>query len=600
MSKRSIIALFILFYSTSIWTQEKPGYEKKYYVDKKTGGLYWNMELPFYVKLLSSPIDAGITLKSDLQDKKQGPKPSYFDTEGHNTIRTPWAIDPETKEYVYPKQDLVFEIFADGSAPITKSKFFNAPVFNKDGKVFYGKGLKISISTTDKYSGVQELEYSINKENYKDYNDTLSINKEDDFLLQFYAADNVGNIEETNKKTFTVDVSAPETFHSVTGIDLENNIISAKTKIYLDVSDNITGVSGTYYSIDGSSENTYKGGAIPIKQLSNGDHDLEYYSIDNVNNKEKKKTFKFYLDKLAPILSSDVLGDKYVVNEQVYFSGRTKLKLTAVDNKAGVKNVLYSIDNSEFMVYKNPFYLPSEEGFHLIKYYAVDNTENTTSGNEEGFHSKYKEMKHIVKREVYTDLVGPSLNHKFTGKFLPTRDTVFVNKETKINLSATDQASGLQYISYSIDQNLEETKYIEPFSIKDGGFHKIEFFAYDNVNNRNRSSFFCFLDDEPPTIFHTFSIPAIAKKDVETEDEKGNKAKQVFDVYPAYVIIFLAAEDKTVGAENIYYSLNGEPEKLYRDQIKGFVKNKVNILKVISYDKLDNKSEEEIRFYIKD
>lgn len=583
------IVIIFLFFSNSALAQKIPEYEKKHSVDTITGKVYWNKHVPFGIKVISITNDDEVELFSKQQ------KQLYFDTEGLNTIQSPWLINSETKNYIYPQTEVKFNIYADGLAPGTNPQFLIAPMYIHENSIFYGKNLKIKLTSNDETSGVKELIYSINNSPYNVYNDTISFEKEGIYTIKYLAVDNVGNVEGVNIKEFYVDTTAPATYHSVIGIDLENSIISKSSKIILEANDKLTGLKKTLYSIDDGVELLYKGGIIPIANLKNGNHSIKYYSIDNVKNVEKKKELKFYLDKAAPILSSDVLGDRYVVNNQIYFSGRTKLKLTAVDNKSGVKDIMYSINKEPFMAYTEPFYLPSREGLHTVEYYALDNTGNTT-GQEEGTTVKGEEFKHKVIKKIFTDLVGPSLNHKFSGVFYSTRDTVFISTNTKINLIAFDGESGLQYISYSIDEHKEEKRYNQPFTISEKGLHEIEFFAYDNVNNRNKSSFNCFVDNESPIIYHTFSIPPIGKKEIEAKDS--TLSQNVLDVYPSYVNVYLAAKDMTIGSDRIYYSLNKSELKLYRNKIEGFIKNNVNTIKIVAVDKLENKGELELSFYI--
>ncbi len=257
----------------------------------------------------------------------------------------------------------------------------------------------------------------------------------------------------------------------------------------------------------------------------------------------------------------------------------TKLKLTAVDNKSGVKEVLYSVDGSEFKKYDEPFYLPSEAGTHIIRYYALDNMSNEGAGRES---VKYDEFKHSVSK-VYVDLTGPTMSHNYTGPTFNKGDTIYLGPETKLELKAYDPESGLQFISYSIDGATEETTYENPFNITSSGTHTIRYFGYDNVNNRNVGEVSLVVDVDGPEIENIFSIAPI--------DEKNG-----VDVYPSYVSIFLAAKDKLTGADYISYTLNKDREIPYGKAISGFKKNKNYTIKVRSLDKLGNETIQEFSF----
>lgn len=571
----------VLFCSYSISAQIKPLFEHTYYIDSASGKKYWNKSVSFQLKLVSNDEQMELLL-----DNKQVEE-VYFDTEGLNTLKSPWLIDPVTKQYVNPKTEITFNVYVDGYSPSTLSKYENAPLY-KAGKVtYFGKNLEIVLTAYDKVSGVKKIYYSLDGKDYGYYTKPLSVNSEGKHLFKYFSVDHVGNDENVGEKSFVVYTSAPKTYHSITDLNVEKNVLALSTKLSLIREDNLSGVKTTFYSIDDGAERIYKGGNLYIANLKNGDHKLEYYSVDNVQNKENVNVYTFYLDKVAPILSSDILGDRYIVNDQIYFSGRTKMKLTAIDNKSGVKDILYSINGGEYMSYADPFYLPSKEGLHIIKFYATDNVSNST-GAPAGGGAPEDEYKHAVVKRIFTDLVGPSLKYRYNGVNFSTRDTVFVSTSTKISLSAKDNASGLQYIAYSIDGQKEETVYESPFSLKGGGLHKIEVFGYDNVNNRNKNVFYCFLDTVPPVVHITFSIPSKGEHDIDGKQLKS---------YPYFVTLFLAASDNTVGADRIYYQLNGGKEVLYTAPLSGFSKNAVNVLNIRVLDKLNNEQIEQIMFY---
>ena len=575
------LLLFILLSALSLnlfaQTQKIP--EKKSYEDS-TGLLYWNKKVPVYLHLSSTPDGQGNLLKSKIHAKYTNP--FYFDTEGINYMRTRYAVDTATKKTIYPRIEILWEVYADSKSPVSRVHFKGAKKYNFGNKTYFGKGLHVTISSTDAGSGIENIYYSVNSKSYQKYEHEITPDSSDVVCeLKYYATDKVGNVEDVNKNKveFFIDEEAPETFHNITNIDLERSIIALNTKIYLNASDAKSGLKATYYKFDEGPYIPYYGNIIPLKQLTEDYHTLSYYSEDKVGNKETPKTFQFFLDKSAPILTSDVLGDRFIVNDQIYFSGRTKLKLTAVDNKSGVKEVKYAVDGSEFKKYDQPFYLPKKPGFHIIKYYAIDRMNNNTGIGG----SNYKNYKYSTKK-IYVDLVGPSLSHSYLGKRFITRDTMFLGKKSKIKLTASDSESGLQYISYSLDGEQKETMYKKPFRVSGNGKHMIEYFGYDNVNNRNIGRFYVILDENPPEPAYTFSV-------------KSYRTEENLNVYPSYVVIYLSGADQMTGTEQIFYSLNGSIEKLYTVPISGFKKGEIT-LKFKTVDKLGNEKYDEISFII--
>lgn len=530
---------------------QQPEHKKKKYVDS-LGRYYQQASLPVYFYVSTSPDEKPTQV---LVDAKK--EPIYLEGHGvhglkHHNVKTN-AIE-------------TFDINADGIAPVTRSTFSGAPAHNSAAMRFYGKGLQIALKATDEMSGLEAVYHSLNEGALSTYS-PVSASQEGKNTYSYYAVDNVGNAEKLKTETFTVDLSAPDTYHNFVGIS-DEKIISTGSSIYLTTSDVLSGVASTSYHFDKEKPRAYVGGNIPFQYLADGNHTIYYNSVDKVSNTEEEKSFSFYLDKTAPIMSADILGDKFLVGEKVYFSGRTKLKLTAVDNKSGIKEMMYSINNEPFQKYSDPFYLPGKSGFHTVKYYANDNTANTSNDN----------FQHTVG-VIYVDLTGPALANRFEGTTFMKADSLYTSPQSKLILSANDPESGLKNITYKIDGQGEETKYTTPISIANSGKHTIEYFGYDNVNNRNSKTIFILVDDQGPAISNQFSVAAISE----------NK-------YPSNVSLFLAATDQQIGTQRIIYSINDGKETIYAAPLSGFLKEKQYTVKVIAIDLLGNKTNKEVKF----
>ncbi|MFW6327765.1 MAG: OmpL47-type beta-barrel domain-containing protein, partial [Bacteroidota bacterium] len=391
-----------------------------------------------------------------------------------------------------------------------------------------------------------------------------------------YAVDNVGNHEEVIYRKIIIDDSNPSTQLEIEG-DRHENILSANSAIKLIASDEY-GIDAIYYSVDGSPEKkyTYK---LKGSYFSQGTHVLTYYSIDKLGNKEGVKEFKFYVDKTPPTIVEEIIGKTFIANGREYSSGRSKLKLTTFDNKAGVKEVYYSINGSEYHLYDKPFYLSNTSGNLVLKTYAVDNVNNKSVVEEES----------TVSSIPYIDLSGPSLSHRFSGPTFVLEDTVYISRETKISLHAKDDESGLDRIEYRIDEG-DLTDYTEPFSISGEGVHKIYFNGYDNVSNSNFGELMVKVDTTGPEIYTRFSIPP-----------KGNAVMDSVNVvsYPPHLVLFLSSTDEQVGVERMYYSINNGREVPYNGLISNFKAEQRYQLKIKALDKLGNVNESLLDFGIK-
>ncbi len=548
--KHYYLTLFLLL--PIILFAQQPEYPKKVFVDT-TGRYFQQASLPLYFFIGTSANGKPLPLQSATKTEL------YLEGHGVHSFKH--------ENSVTNKLDIL-KIYADGRAPITAPDFLQASLYSTNNKAFYGPGLEIMLGSKDEMSGVDAIYHSLNGRDFSKHDGMPVLFKtEGDFVYKYYAVDRTGNAEGIKEKRFTVDLTAPASYHNFVSIS-SDNVISTNSSIYLSISDSASGVAKTYYKFGEEKFKIYRGNNIVFKYLPDGYHTITYYSVDNVKNKETEKSFTFYLDKTAPIMSADILGDKFLVGNKVYFSGRTKLKLTAVDNKSGIKRVMFSINGRKEVEYSTPFYLPNKSGIHNVTFYAIDHTGNPAKDD----------FRHSVG-VIYVDLTGPSISHSFAGPKFTKADTVYISPVTKIVLKGNDPESGLNKVSYSLGETKNEIAYVKPFSVETTGRHHLKYFAYDNVNNRNSKTTYFIVDANGPDISHQFSIPPT------------NAGK-----YPSYTTIYLAAMDIEVGAGKIRYSINSGAERTYSTPLKGFEKDKEYKIKIKGYDLLGNFSETELIF----
>ena len=560
-----IISLLVISIFT-LQAQEMLSHEKKMYQSPE-GKLYLNKDLPIYLWISNSPEESSKKARMFSEETPQYSNPMYLDTEGYNTVRSPSRVDTVTRKPIYPAQDIIFEIYADSEPPRLTLSYGGAKTYKQEGIVYAGSQAELEIIAKDVLSGVEQILYSVDGAAYKKYESTIKINEERLYTLKYYAVDNVGNVSEVKEYKITYDKTPPQTKISFDG-DKHQDVLSGKTKITLEAEDKGIGLKQIWYQINEGKPALYK---YPINTAyyKQGEYKLTYWSEDKVRNEENKKTYAFYIDKAPPTIIEEVDGKTFLANGREYSSGRAKLKLTAFDNKAGVKEIRYSINGGEFQTYEKPVTLTMASGNLVINSYAVDHVNNKSTSQTANQNTTVP----------YIDLTGPNLSQTFTGPKFKTRDTLFVNSKTKIILRAYDKESGVNRIDYQVGDGALST-YDAPFSIEDEGVHTISFTGYDNVENSSNGSFFVKVDNAGPVISHQFSTASNAK-----------------DTYPKYVILFLSATDNVVGLEKITYSINGTTTKTYSSPVKGFAKGDKKI-KIKAYDKLNNSTEKEIEFKV--
>ena len=563
------VILSLAAFTSNAQEPTKPTYENRVYT--ADGNYYVQKSLPVYLKFSVSPDGEDYALKS-----KQHPEdanPMYLDTEGVNYIRSRYAVDPNTGNAVSPQREVLMEMYADGMSPRTTLRFDGAAKYVKGGTTYFGKNLSFSLSSTDAVSGVMETQYALNGA-YSKYGSSVSASKEGAQTLYYYSADFVGNTEKTKSNAFTVDLTPPSSSHAIEGIVHNSNIIAPSTSFKLTTSDNLSGVRSVLYSFDDGSNKSYSPN-IRVSQLADGEHTLHYYAIDNVKNEATKSSFNFYLDKIPPVVTLKIVGDQHKGN-YMYVSPRTKMNLTATDNKSGVHKIYYRIDGGERADYGSDFPIPDKLGVHSFKYDATDNVENLAP-------NKYQ--------TVFMDNRAPETGITYGKPQFFDRDTLFVTSNTKITLKSRDRESGVQNTMYSV--NGAGMKAYSEFTLPSEGYYTIDFNATDNVNNKEQDKQSkCFVDNTPPDIFVNFSIEPIGTR---------NGLK----VYPNYVRMYIGATDKHTGTEAIMYSIDGGPETLYSSpqtldisEMSKFRKNQKYSVVVTTKDKLGNKAEETFEFFV--
>ncbi len=588
MKKLLIIILIILFGRGIVFSQEIIKENPRVF-KAEDGKLYINKKLPVYLWLSVSPDDNAPAYRLMSDSSKQYSNPMYFDTEGINTVRSPWAVDTVTKEVVYPLQDIIFEVYADSKPPVTTAKFSGSNSVAREGKVFYNGKVEVAFASDDEVSGVLSTFYSINGKAYEKYLKPFIIEQDGKYNLLYYSTDKVGNYEEPKEKIVFIDNTPPVSTFNIDGLK-NGNFISPNAKIILSASDELSGVKTIFYRINQGNEYPYTA-PIPASKLADGKTQISFYAVDFPGNKETPKTignivsqkssgnkdkgekiiFEFYIDNAPPVVNRSIEGDQ-AKGAYVFISPRTQILFSADDDKSGVENIFYSINSNALNgVYSNPVKI-SNHGLQYIYYKAVDFVGNSSVP---------------ASLRVYVDAKPPVVNLTMTGLKYSKKDTIYVGKDILFILQGNDSESGLNSIFYKTDNGAFE-KYEKPFTIKDVGLHKIQFYATDKVNNKSEEKTVEFyVDLLPPDIHYQYSVLAIGSKQVRDEE---------YTIYPTNTQIYLGATDKESGGEIIQYAVNGGPLKSELP-IKNLLPGNY-IIKIIATDVLKNKSEKEIKFSI--
>ncbi|HCT30875.1 MAG TPA: hypothetical protein DIW31_09110, partial [Bacteroidales bacterium] len=453
------------------------------------------------------------------------------------------------------------DIFADAMPPKTKLDYDSNKGVLMDS-VFYisGQGI-IELNSIDPDAGLLGIYYTLNDGAIIKYSDPIMLKSEGEYKLSVYSVDNVGNKEKPIKKTLFVDNTPPLSHLDLVG-DKFDNIISGRSSLSITSIDAL-GVKQTFYAIDSGTVTLYSG---PIKAstIDEGEHTIKWYSVDEVDNVEETKAFTFYVDKTPPMVFEEIVGNTYIVAGKEFSSGRSQLRIAAVDNKSGIKEIKYSLNKEPFTIYERPVYLSDILGVASIKSFAIDNVGNQSISD--------------THTESFTipvvDITGPQISYFFTGPKTTIRDTLWIGPKTKISIHANDNGAGVSKINYQV-KGTEERLYSEPFTVETAGKHEIVCNAFDNVDNVNLLSFKFNVDNQAPKILYHFSNEPHSHI---TENDKR------IPVFLKGLKIYLAATDDISGVEKLSYTLNGLSENHYTAPIEWLKPNTTYTLVIKSAD----------------
>lgn len=547
----------------------------KVYIDAKANKIFWPMDMPFWVRLSASPdpnapsylmqrVAPDPDIHSDISTEQYNKNGIELEIRGRQFIR--W-FNYITKEIVF------LEFFSDGDPPVTKATCTGAPTAVVAEQTFYGKGLQCSLSSEDELSGVQSTFMSLADQPWKPYAAALNLDKEGPVVFRYYAVDNVGWTEKPSALRFTVDLSPPQTVDAITGNAL-GDVLSSQAKFRITSSDALSGVATISARFDKEDFKPVTNGEVSVENLPDGEHTLSYYAVDRVDNRETEHVVPFYLDRLPPVADAQVVGDLFLAPSGTrYISARSKVQLSAQDNKSGVAKIEYSFEGGTFQQYAEPFLLPVKAGAAKLSYRASDKLGNTST---------------VATLPYSMDIAPPQSQYKIVGPWYQVRSDIYITRDTRIELSSTDDASGVQRTQYEAEGEPQPHLYTAPLAYPDEGRRLVRYWGTDQVNNRELDRALVLItDNTAPQIFANFSLKAT------TTGADG------VPVYRRLTSLFLGATDNASGVHKIYYKFDGGKEMEYSTPLV-LEKDGTFDLEIRVDDNLGNQSTKNLRFTIRD
>ncbi len=164
----------------------------------------------------------------------------------------------------------------------------------------------------------------------------------------------------------TLDSVPPVTRISPTGLRGNGLWYIGPIQVTLSATDVGSGVASTSYRLDGGPWQTY---AAPFQVQAQGNHTVDYRSVDRTGNVEAAHTVPLSIDSLPPALAIQT-----PVNGSVVAADSVDVHWTVSDSGSGVALVLLSVDGGIFSpVSGSPLTLQGlADGNHRISFRAID------------------------------------------------------------------------------------------------------------------------------------------------------------------------------------------------------------------------------------
>ena len=557
---------------------EKLSHSYRVYKNKDTNEVFLTKYQKVYLRLATSPNKGdgqSVLLHSNINLKEAQPF-MFLGPGKHKLVHPLGDVTGGLAEDGQDKSN-VFSVTVDDDVPQATIALKNA-VRHEDGKkIWFGKGLKGSISATDATSGVRWSYYSVNGKKYKVFNKSISFDKEKDYVFTGYGLDQVGLTSEVVRKKFSIDLTPPSTKKRVTSYEHKGNI-SPKSKIKLVGTDSRSGLNHIHFSISRNGKEELSGlygqDDLDISKLKQGHYQLSWYGVDQVKNSESKHKWNFYLDRNPPKVNYKAAQDVYRFRGKVWVSARTKIQLSSEDNKAGVERTEYKV-GKKWSPYTQPFMLNKPDGRHVVNFRSLDKVGN---------YSQH------FKQSWWLDSTKPKISLKFIGPRYNQGQKYFVGLQTEVSFLGTDKGAGVKSLHYSLDKAAEAKTYDKPFRITSPVPQIVSYYAVDQVNNRSKDKRLqIILDKEAPQVFFHPSSKPVAEKVI-----GGKKVKS----HMKGTSIYVGATDDLSGVRKIMYSVNGSKKKQLKDSTIYLKQDGLMIVDVQVFDNVNNVSNKSYSVHI--
>ncbi|MCW8966475.1 MAG: hypothetical protein OQK82_07305, partial [Candidatus Pacearchaeota archaeon] len=340
-------------------------------------------------------------------------------------------------------------------------------------------GLILSLKGDDNFAGLKSINCSLDGLPYEPYTEPFSFaGEQDDALLIFYGEDYLGLCSSVIGINVAIDDTPPVTqmATNLPLIDVNGNLHADSRYIFTWIPfDGKSGIAQTIIIIDGEQMNP---GELTFSFIEDGEHIIEYYSIDNLKNTEETNKITIITpipDMTPPVSTIESSYIPYNDENMDYFRSDVTFIIKSEDiigqhesYSSGVDTIFFSVDGSVYDEYTGREITVSGEGLHEISFYA-----NDSAGNIEPEQSYFFTIDNTPPESSV--VVIDSENNVID-------QILYLTESEKIEIISIDTDCGVNTIYWRLSLEDEWQLFEEPFAIKTGSY-SIEYYAVDNLGN---------------------------------------------------------------------------------------------------------------------
>jgi outer membrane protein assembly factor BamB len=243
----------------------------------------------------NTPVDVPFTTADDLSGVQSADpaSPLHFTSEGANQTQQVTVTDKAGNSATFTSPT----IHIDMTAPSTNAILPGV----SQTQEWFTSAVPVTLNASDNLSGIANTFYTINGGAQQTYTSTFTLSGDGVYTLEYWSVDRAGNTETHKTRTVRIDSTAPVTQASASGTVGTNGWFRSAVQVSLSATDNLSGVQNSFYQVDGGATQTYTG-AFVLSTL--GQHTVNYWSVDNLNNTEATHSLQVKIDNAAPVVTA--------------------------------------------------------------------------------------------------------------------------------------------------------------------------------------------------------------------------------------------------------------------------------------------------------